>query len=346
MYEAGQIFAYEIKGNSAVIWRCFSRDTKADIPEQVEGYPVAEIAPYAFSAHMGGDEIRSGLDSGRLRMYVPELFRGKLPGDFPELCGERLEEVMLPPSVRRVGRYCFYNCGHLHGITFYGGLSDWGSGVFTGCHQVKRLRVYTDTEGRSYLKEVLDELRESLQVEYYVRQTPEGDYKCTKLVFPEFYEEGVENTPARILETRVHGSGIRYRNCFNGRRFDFHQYDVLFPHARAQEAPEIVGRLAMNRLWYPLDLTEQAREQYEAYAADHGEKLADLLLRERDMEGIRWLLGLTEQRAGQDRKAVITLLDYLTEGASGLHLAEILSFLMDYRRRHSPNPGKRKRLEL
>lgn len=345
MYEAGQIFAYEIKGNSAIIWRCFSRDTKAEIPEQLEGYAVTGIAPYAFSAHMGADEIDGGLASGRLRLYVPELFRGKGPGDFPALCGERLEEAALPPSVRRVGRYCFYNCGHLRRMTFYGGLSDWGSGVFTGCHQVKELCVYTDTEGKSYLKDVLDELWEALQVEYCVPERT-GDYKCTKLVFPEFYEEGVENTPARILETRVHGSGIRYRNCFNGRRFDFHQYDVLFPHARALEDPETVGRLAMNRLRYPLELTDQARERYEGYAAEHKEELAKLLLKEQDMEGIRWLLALTEQRAGQERKDDAALLDYMTEGASRMQLAEVLSFLMDYRRRHSPGPGKRKRLEL
>ena len=41
------------------------------------------------------------------------------------------------------------------------------------------------------------------------------------LVFPEFYVEGVENTPARILEERIHGTGMKYRNCFKGKVFDF-----------------------------------------------------------------------------------------------------------------------------
>lgn len=70
---------------------------------------------------------------------------------------------------------------------------------------------------------------------------PERPYRApvtARLMFPEFYEEGVENTPARILETHVHGSGILYRNCFQGRKIDFYQYDNAFPHAMAQESGE------------------------------------------------------------------------------------------------------------
>ena len=47
-----QAFAYERKGNSAVIRRCFSRDTKAAVPGMIDGLPVTELAPYAFSAHL------------------------------------------------------------------------------------------------------------------------------------------------------------------------------------------------------------------------------------------------------------------------------------------------------
>ena len=40
-----QAFAYERKGNSAVIRRCFSRDTKAAVPGMIDGLPVTELAP-------------------------------------------------------------------------------------------------------------------------------------------------------------------------------------------------------------------------------------------------------------------------------------------------------------
>lgn len=41
-----------------------------------------------------------------------------------------------------------------------------------------------------------------------------------KLVFPEYFEESVENTPARIIMREMHGCGHMYRYCFDGTRFD------------------------------------------------------------------------------------------------------------------------------
>lgn len=63
-FEPAQSFAYEIKKDSAVIRRCFSLDTKAEIPKQLDGYPVTEIAPYAFSAHLdeGKPSIRNSVN--------------------------------------------------------------------------------------------------------------------------------------------------------------------------------------------------------------------------------------------------------------------------------------------
>ncbi len=339
-YEAAwtaQSFAYEIKGDSAVILRCFSRDSKVEIPERIDGHLVTEIGDYAFSEH------------------------------FEE---EKLEEIVLPSSVRRVGRYCFYNCGNLHRIEFYGSLSDWGSGAFTGCHGVRSLRVHADAEGRSHLKDVLDELREELEVEYFT-EPPAGDQSAKDsggtadervttghqegavagnqsakdsggtadervmmehqkgavpgsraaeysgsiaderrngghgfalLIFPEFYEEGVENTPARILENHVHGSGILYRNCFRGRVLDFAQYDALFPHARAWESRELVLRMALARLRAPQGLTQMAREQYEAYLAEHAAEAGSWLLGQRDLDGLRFLLAFVRSREDDGKR--------------------------------------------
>lgn len=343
---AGQSFAYEIKGNSAVIRRCFSRDTKAEIPEQIEGYPVTEIAPYAFSAHMDGQELAENIRMGKVQLYLSELMRMEVQEEYdrlPVLCGNLVEAVVLPDSVRHVGRYCFYNCAQLHLLEFSGGLEDWGSGVFTGCHQIRKLRVHTEREQKLYLKDMLDELMEELEVEL-TSEAGEGAPQdmpfrevYARLWFPEFYEEGVENTPARILETHVHGSGMRYRNCFQGRRFDFAQYDVLFPHAIAQESGEFLTQMVMGRLRYPYELSQKAEKQYEAYAKEHAYELAYYLIKGYDMEGVRWLLSLTEG----DNEG---LLDRMTELASQEQFAEAMSYLMNYRRMHKK--VSRRRLEL
>ena len=294
--QAAQSFAYEVRGDSAVILRCFSHDSRAEIPERIGSYLVTELGAYAFSEHFEEGKLEREIREGRVKLYVPEsldisfgctkresaegsgiakrsgekisppgqkralteeamlseeamfsekaMFSAVICGEYarkavlpPPLRGERLEEIVLPLTVRRVGRYCFYNCGNLRRLEFHGGLSDWGSGAFTGCHGVRSLRVYADVDGRSHLKDVLDELREELEVEYFMEpaggssraeqsesiidRRKNGAPGFARLIFPEFYEEGMENTPARILENHVHGSGILYRNCFRGRALDF-----------------------------------------------------------------------------------------------------------------------------
>lgn len=327
-----QSFAYEIRKDSAVIWRCFSRDTRAEIPETLGGFPVRELMPYAFSAHMEEAELRRKIETGNVVLYRPQAAAGELFTDVPALCGNQLEEISLPPAMRRVGRYCFYDCKNLVRVEFHGMLTDWGSGVFTRCHQVRELRVWADEQGGSYLKDVLDELPETLEVEYIIQG------QRAKLMFPEFYEEGVENTPARILETHVHGSGISYRNCFQGRRFDFAQYDTLFPYAKALESEEVVARMVTGRLRYPEGLTPRARKQYEDYVAEHDIALGKWMMEQKDLEGLQWLLNLREQEA--------KLVDELVVCASKQHDAEAVSYLMNCRRVSGHGHGARRRMEL
>lgn len=381
--EAAQSFAYERKGDSAVIWRCFSHDTKAYIPERIEGCPVTEIVPYAFSAHMDEEELQRGLESGKIQMYVPEAVRraGEEENMMPDvpLCGDALEEIVLPKMLQSVGRYCFYDCHRLRRIVFCGALTDWGTGVFTRCHHVHELCVYTDQDGRSSLKEVLDELPEEMHVDYRIMgaggtgeeaaDKRQISYMQARLVFPEFYEEGVENTPARILETHVHGSGMSYRNCFQGRKFDFAQYDVLFVRAQALEREEIVCQMAIGRLQTPVGLTEKAVAQYGSYLYEHRYKAAGMLLERRDLETLRRLMEyLSGGRADmqgdradiskdgdrpkdrvqmQGKEADIQeLAEYLTQEASRLHFTEAVSYLMDLTVKGKQRTKKRRRLEL
>ncbi len=352
---SAQSFAYEIRKDSAVIWRCFSRDTRAEIPERINGFPVTELVPYAFSAHMDDQELGRMIESGTVLLYVPEAAAGTPLLDIPALCGDALEEICLPRAMRRVGRYCFYDCRNLEKLEFHGELTDWGSGVFTRCHRIRALCVHTDEQGSSYLKDVLDELPEMLEVTYIcpggnmreqtAAEQPNGKtqmqeiqkYTKAKLIFPEFYEEGVENTPARILETHVHGSGISYRNCFQGRCFDFTQYDALFPHARALESNEVVARMVIGRLQYPAGLTDKARETYETYVAEHETDLGRWFLKQKDMDSLRWLLNRSKQAD--------PLTDELLPFASRLHNTEAVSYLMNRKLSHS-RAGGRRRMEL
>lgn len=338
--EAVQSFAYEKREDSAVIWRCFSHDSIVEIPVQIDGCPVTEIAPYAFSAHMDEQGLRQRMEQKELLVWTPAAVSVRTETLKP-LCGGMLEEIVLPETVKKVGAYCFYDCGSLGRITFSGALCDWGRGVFTRCHRVHSLRVYTDAEGKSYLKDVLDELPEEVRVDYYC-PGEDGGTALARLIFPEFYEEGVENTPARILETHVHGSGLSYRNCFQNRRIDFAQYDALFPYAKAWEGSGLSASLAVGRLRFPVGLREKAGEQYGQYVAENSAQIAAGFLGDRDLEGLRWLLGADFWNEKREERA--KLLEDLAQKAAGMNYPEAAGYLMNCRRAEKRAPLRR--LEL
>ena len=172
---------------------------------------------------------------------------------------------------------------------------DIGAGAFNGCRQIDELTIGVIKGERSCLKEVLAELNESLTVFYrQYEKSGDGELKCTgraQLLFPVFYEEAVENTPARILETHVHGCGHRYRYAFEGTEFKFREYDSLFIHARAQESPQQAAVLALGRLRYPLELSQEASVMYREYLVQHPVEAAACLLKNDSMDDWRWFVG-------------------------------------------------------
>lgn len=353
-------FAYEIKGDSAVVLRCFSRDGRVEIPEQIEGYPVTEIGAYAFSAHLDEAAFQRGIKQGRIRFshLGDEQIQGRtddakndkamqMRSEDTEyarlrqsvLAGSMLKEAVLPSCIERIGKYCFYNCANLEKITFGGALQDWGAGAFTGVHHVHELTVTADTQGKTSLKQVLDELHEEISVTYF-----DDNGREARLVFPEYFEEGVENTPARILEEKIHGSGMMYRNCIKERKLDFRQYDALFEHAGFLESGKMTMRLALGRLRYPVGLSEHAREQYEAYVRADPETAAHYFLETRDLAGVEWLVHLIGNGSEEERKKKQQLQSYLIQKAAEEQFTEAIGFLMDLE--HKDKKPKRRRFEL
>lgn len=304
---------YEKKQEGAVIWRCCGEDKVVELPEQIGELSVTEIAPYAFSCHMEEDIIIEGIRTGRLLSFGEAWS----PQD-PAICGKGLEKLLLPSGMRKVGAYAFYNCDALEVLHFPGSLSDWGAGAFTGCHHVRELEVCLTGDETSSLKEVLAELKEELCLHYR-----SGEHYA-RLLFPEFFEEGVENTPARILETHVHGSGLYYRNCFQQKRFDFQEYDSRFPYAAAQESEEFLLQMAEGRLRFPWRLAGEAKKVYQDYLFSHGRTAVLLKIQARDVKGLQWLAEYLPEEAFPMEEAL--------EGAVANGFLEGVSDLMSRQR--------------
>lgn len=325
-----EVFAYEVLQDSVRLWRCFSYDKRAQLPEILEGLPVTELAPYSFSRHMDAKELPVLASAGRLRYGTRDgqawTEERQLP---PELCGLELEAVSLPSGLQKIGRYAFYNCNGLKRLSFYSSLSDLGSGLFTGCHHVGELAVRIVEGKPSCFQAILSELVEELRVDYYEK----GQY-C-RLVFPEFFEEGGEDTPARNTKVIVHGSGMRFRNCFKEKRFQFGWYDERFDQARFLEKPELTLELALERLMHPLELSEHGRRTYEAYVRQHLLEAGIWMLENKETKALVWLLETTDFAGAAEFTEAVTpqLLEQLTEAARKKQRTEAVSYLMDLKHR-------------
>lgn len=306
------MFLYKIVDGGVRITECRGRDSIVTVPEEIDGCAVTELAPYAFSKERRGNaEVECPEDAEKL----------------PRVCGGGLTEIYLPDTLRKIGNYAFYNCEHLEKISCAGTIADLGSGIFTGCTGVRELEIRIEDGKRSCFQELISELRQELYVTYT------DSSGTARLIFPEFYEEAVENTPAKVLKTEMHGCGHRYRYCFDKREFQFKEYDSLFPHVRVQEPDRLVVRLALGRLMYPLGLLGREKSVYASYLKEHLLLAAEILFGEKNQEGLMWL---TEKYVNGRET-----LDRMIELANRMDYSEGLSYLMDFRHRNYQSRSRR-----
>lgn len=305
-------FAYEKMGDGIRILRCYGTGSQVVVPREIEGLPVRELSAYAFAAEMEGEPPNS---SG-----------------LPCICGASLEGLYLPDSVRRLGRYLFYNCIHFSTLSCYSNIAFMGAGAFTGCARLSRLILH-QKEGQSCLREILQDLRQPVQVDC----CPEGNSELAyRLVYPEFFEEAVENTPARIISTQTHGMGIQYRNTFRNTQVVFQEYDRLFRIAKYNVDIISVIEMATARLQYPYALEEAARREYSAWLREHLGQAAAYFLEQEKTGALRWL---AEDFAGSREE-----LELLVQAANRRKDTEIVSHLLHVM--HSRFPSKKKQFTL
>ncbi|MDO4490484.1 MAG: leucine-rich repeat protein [Lachnospiraceae bacterium] len=202
-----------------------------------------------------------------------------------------VREIHLPEFLQRIGRYAFYNCERLERLQLYGSLKDVGTGAFTGVHRVHQIHLTLNGEEEklTVLQELLSDFAETIQVTLFYDLGP-GRQREIRLLFPEYYEQGVENTPARIIVNQFFGTGMKYRNCFTGRQLVYEEYDKLFPLAAAGERRELVQELALTRLQWPWKLSDGHRQVYLDWLAEHSREILKDLIRDRNLDRIRFLL--------------------------------------------------------
>lgn len=295
-------FEYDVKENEICLKRCYGTEERIEVPAQIEGMPVTVLASYIFS------QAR------------------REPDQKAAICGNQVKEIVLPDTVREIGNYAFYGCYYLEALTLSHRTHDIAGGAFTGCRHLKNLTFRMEQAEGYCMKDVLSEVHHELKVKLVYPNAV-----CT-LLFPEYYEEAVENTPARQLETQFHGSGYSYRQCFQDGVFQFGEYDRLFQEAQNLESEDFCIELAVTRLMEKTRLSQDAEGVYQSYLMEHRMSAAGWCIEFEQNETLEFLTRFIDWQEEE--------LSDLIKEANAKGRLEIQSVLMDYKHQHF---GKKKK---
>lgn len=303
-----------------VILRALSADRTAVLPETLWGLPVTALEHHAFAPNRPtpeGETVR--------------IACGPVPAEQPD--NSRLEDVTLPPTLRRIGDYAFYNCTALKTLRMHDSVADWGGLVFMNCRKLDTLLLRLTGDRTRGLCYFTGELSRELDVTLTDR---EGE--TARLIFPEYRENLDENCPNHYFDYTITGGGYPYHHGFRDNTFSAMEFDRLWgKYLRVNHDAGTALRLAWWRLRQPWKLSKDAEMAYMAYLRDHGEDALTWLLEQRDTEGLNWLLG----HVPLSREA----LSAGCELARQRNAAEAQALLLEQMHRLAP-AGRRKTFEL
>ena len=334
---------YREKSGGIEILRCFGIEGRVEIPGMIDDKLTISAAPYAFSSHMDEKEelknaslweVSEGLGFGREERV---------------LAGNDVEEIVFPDTLKEIGRYIFYGCGNLKKLEFSDSLMQIGCGAFTGCHALEKLTVHMKQGKKSGIKEMLGEMWQRINVNFLYEYEEDGIEKSdimhrrenkseARLVFPEHYDEAVENTPARILYTEYHGSGSNYRQCFYDKELNYQEYDRLFEMAVAMDKLEVLVDMSFGRLEFPYELTGKARENYREYIRKNLGDIAEYLVKQEDMHRLEVI--------SSQKLWTLEGIDSALDCASKRKETEVSAFLMNERANLVDNTAGSERIDV
>ena len=334
---------YREKSGGIEILRCFGVEGRVEIPGMIDDKLVISAAPYAFSNHM--DE-KEELKNASLWEVSDGLGFSR---EEHVLAGNDVEEIVFPDTLKEIGRYIFYGCGNLKKLEFSDSLMQIGCGAFTGCHALEKLTVHMRQGKKSGVKEMLGEMWQRIDVNFLYEyeedsiEKPDMMYRRenkseARLVFPEHYDEAVENTPARILYTEYHGSGSNYRQCFYDKELNYQEYDRLFEMAVAMDKLEVLVDMSFGRLEFPYELTGKARENYREYIRKNLGDIAEYLVKQEDMHRLEVL--------SSQKLWTLEGIDSALDCASQRRETEVSAFLMNERANLVDNPAGSERIDV
>lgn len=219
------------------------------LPEKIEGLPLTEVGPYCFAKN------------------------------------KYLKRVVLPDTVTKMERMAFYNCTGLESLEMGANLTEIGGDAFMNCHNLHQLIVRCGAVEASGARFVLRQISSDLAVHFQGKTERES----AVVLFPDYYESYDEVTPAHLFGRNIEGEGFRARQFFKEGVFEYDRYDGIFSKACAEERETTLCEMAMNRLRYPVELSERAKAQYAEYVLSHVKSICRKAVEHRDRDVLEFL---------------------------------------------------------
>ena len=266
---------------------CFSEKPRGlPGPEKLCRYEQAENGTFRLSRAFGRDV------SGRTR-YRFDFDASDAPGSprdegLHPVCGSFLEELALPDSLRIIGSCAFYNCRRLRQLSAGAGELMMGSDVFLNCFALETLVIRALPEQPTGLFALVGSITEAVQALFW----PVGESGPRAGLWYPAYWEDIEETPAHILLHTFSGQGYHYRQCFLENKLLPAEYDAIFPQGHDADDASVMAMLCFDRLRWPWQLSDAARESYRAFLKKNTGLVLSRLLKAQDVEGLKALLAL------------------------------------------------------
>lgn len=257
--------------------RCETSAPQLLLPDELDGLPIIRLGDYVFSA--------------REPKQLPEgAFRLRLTSGGEELPAHdaaALRMVRLPQKALSLGNYAFYGCTGLEALEIGGHLQTVGTDAFMNCFSLRRMTLTAPAEECRCLRGLLQEYSGKLELCFAPAAGPE----C-RLFFPAYDEDYEEMAAPHIFHYNIRGVGYLCRQSFDGHCFRYDQYDASLDLLLRTHEFSLAVRMAMDRLRFPVQLSETARAAYLSCLEQHTEQALELVLTEADTAPLSFLLSL------------------------------------------------------
>ncbi|HCL03085.1 MAG TPA: hypothetical protein DHW61_11875 [Lachnoclostridium phytofermentans] len=285
-----QDIEFRKENNEIIVQKYNGTSSQIEIPSVIDGLPVTEIADYAFH------NCRS------------------------------LQKVIIPDSITTIGNHAFYDCRKLESMVASDAIYNIGDGAFKNCYLLKSIEIYLRTGKIAVVRNILSEFSSELTVTLHYGQNAYEIGKTSKIIFPKFLYDYVENNSARIIRQETYGSGVHYRECMTDHDIDYKKYDSIFHVGMAVDMLDTTLFIALYRIMYPYQLTNTVKENYGNFIREHFEVLMKLLVEDEMRNEILCLI----------KENIISLeqLDYLMEYARRQQKLELVSYFLSYKQRN------------